>query len=150
MGIGTFDLRATYVRPTRDLHATYMRQKVRSNTMSEIVEVSEHQNGQQIELLPQQTLRVTLPEVRTAGFRWSLRTSSQRILTPLADDTDAGSAAVGGAAQHHWDFRAEAVGATELIFEYDRPWARAAAAARTFTVSVRVAEDSSDATRQST
>jgi predicted secreted protein len=117
--------------------------------MSEMIEVGENKNGQQIELLRGQTLRVTLPEVRTAGFRWSLRASEQHILTPLADDTDAESAAPGGAAQHHWDFRAERAGTTELDFEYDRPWARAAAAARTFTVSVRVAETARDAAHQS-
>ena len=54
--------------------------------MSGIVEAGEHQNGQQIEIQRGQTLRVTLPEVRTAGVRWSLRTSSQQILTPLADE----------------------------------------------------------------
>jgi predicted secreted protein len=118
--------------------------------MNEIVEVGEHQNGQHIELQQGQTLRVTLPEVRTAGFRWSLRASSQHILTPLADDTDAGSASIGGAAQHHWDFRTAAPGATDLVFEYDRPWARAAAAARTFSVSVRVTETSSEAAHEST
>ena len=95
--------------------------------MSEAIEVSEHQNGQQIDMLRGQILRVTLPEVRTAGFRWSLRDSSRRILTPLADDTNAGSAAVDGATQHHWNFRAAAPGTTDLLFEYDRPWARAAA-----------------------
>lgn len=117
--------------------------------MSEIVEVGEQKNGQQIELLLQQTLRVTLPEVRTAGFRWNLRASSQHVLVPLGDELDSTSSATGGAATHHWDFRAAVAGTTELIFEYDRPWARAAAAARTFTVSVRVAEDSHDAARQS-
>jgi predicted secreted protein len=113
--------------------------------MNDIVEVGEQQNGQQIELRQGQTLRVTLPEVRTAGFRWSLRDSGQRILTPLANDTNAGSAEVGGTAQHHWDFRAAELGTTDLVFEYDRPWARAAAAARTFSVSVRVTENSQDA-----
>jgi predicted secreted protein len=117
--------------------------------MSEIIEVNEHQNGQQIELLQGQTLRVTLPEVRTAGFRWSLRTSTQRILTPLDDDLDSTSATTGGTAQHRWNFRAETAGATELVFEYDRPWARAAAAARTFTVSVRVTDTSNDAAHPS-
>ena len=41
-------------------------------------------------------------------------------------------------------------GKTDLVFEYDRPWARAAAAARTFSVSVHVGETSSDAAHQST
>ncbi|HEY4949321.1 MAG TPA: protease inhibitor I42 family protein [Candidatus Acidoferrales bacterium] len=113
--------------------------------MSEIVAVGEHQNGQQVELLLGHTLRVTLPEVRTAGFRWSLRTSSERILAPVADDTSAVSTALGSAAQHHWDFQAEKVGTTELVFEYDRPWTRAAAAARTFSVSVRVTDSRRDA-----
>jgi predicted secreted protein len=117
--------------------------------MNEIVEVGERQNGQHIELQRGQTLRVTLPEVRTAGFRWSLRTSSPKILTALADDTDAGSATIGGAAPHHWNFRAAAPGTADLVFEYDRPWARAAEAARTFSVSVRVTETSSDAAHQS-
>jgi inhibitor of cysteine peptidase len=113
--------------------------------MSGLVEVSEHQNGQQVELQQGQTLRITLPEVRTAGYRWSLRTSSQQILTSLAEDTDAESAKTGGTAQHHWEFRAANPGAADLFFEYDRPWARAAAAARTFSVSVRVTPASSNA-----
>ena len=112
--------------------------------MSEIVEVGETQDGQHIELSLHQTLRVALPEVRTAGFRWTLRASSQNVLSQLADDVNAASAAVGGATQRHWDFRAERTGATELVFEYDRPWARAATAARTFTVSVHVSEGAAD------
>jgi predicted secreted protein len=91
--------------------------------MTEIVEVSEKQNGQQIEMKLRQTLRVTLPEVRTPGFRWSLRTSGERVLSPAVDDLDSASGATGatgGVAQLHRDFRAEAAGATELVFEYDR------------------------------
>jgi predicted secreted protein len=117
--------------------------------VSEIVEVGEKQNGQHIEMNLQQTLRVTLPEVRTSGFRWSLRASGERVLSPAGDDLDSVSDTTGGEAQHHWNFRPAAAGATELVFEYDRPWARAAAAARTFSVSVRVAETSHDAAHQS-
>jgi predicted secreted protein len=117
--------------------------------MSEIVAVGEQENGRQIEVVRGQILRVTLPEVRTAGFRWSLRTSSERVLSPVADDLDAATSSPGGAAQHHWDFRADEIGTTELVFEYGRPWARAAAAARTFSVSVHVTENSQDAARQS-
>jgi predicted secreted protein len=117
--------------------------------MTEIIEVGEQQKGKQIEVIRGQTLRVRLPEVRTTGFRWSLRSSSQHILTPLADNLDAAPATAGGAALHHWDFRAAEVGTTDLVFEYDRPWARAAEAARTFSVSVRVIETASDAAQHS-
>jgi predicted secreted protein len=117
--------------------------------MSEIVEVGEQQNGRLIEMNLQQTLRVILPEVRTAGFRWSLRTSAERILSSEGDDLDSASEKTGGAAQHHWDFRAAAVGTTELVFEYGRPWVHAAGAAHTFSVSVRVSGNSQDAAQQS-
>ena len=69
--------------------------------MSEIVEVGEQENAQQIEMNLRQTLRITLPEVLTAGFRWTLRTSSERILSPVADDLDATTGATGGVARHH-------------------------------------------------
>jgi len=121
--------------------------------MSRSVEVSKQQKGQQIEMNLQRTLRVTVPEASTSGFRWSLRASPERVLSPAGDDLNSASGATGatgGVAQHHWDFRAAAAGATELVFEYDRPWVRAAAAARTFSVSVRVTETSSDAAHEST
>jgi predicted secreted protein len=108
--------------------------------MNDVVEVGEEKNGQQIEVRVQQTLRVTLTEVRTAGFRWTPRPSAQRALSLLADELDPASGGPGGAARHHWDFLAKESGAAELAFDYSRPWARAAAgaAARTFSVSVRV------------
>jgi predicted secreted protein len=108
--------------------------------MSDMVEVGEHENGQQIEMRRQQTLRVTLAEVRTAGFRWIPRPSTQRALLLLADELDPAAGGPGGAAKHHWDFLAKEAGTAEIAFDYCRPWARAAtnAAARTFTVSVHV------------
>lgn len=104
------------------------------------IEVGENENGQQIEMRRQQTLRVTLTELRTAGFRWILHASNQRTLSLLADDLDPPAVGAGGAAMRHWDFRAEDAGTTEITFDYCRPWARAAAAAaaRTFSLSVRV------------
>ena len=47
--------------------------------------LGEHENAQQIEMCPQQTLRITLSEVRSAGFRWILHASKQSALSLLTD-----------------------------------------------------------------
>lgn len=108
--------------------------------MSDVIEVGEHENGKQIDLCPKQILRIILSEVRTAGFRWIPRPSAQHTLSLVTDEMSPPSTGVGGAATHRWDFRADEPGATEITLDYRRPWERAApdAAARTFTVSVRV------------
>ena len=108
--------------------------------MNDVVQVSEHENGKQIELRPQQILRVILSEVRTAGFRWIPRPYGQNTLSLVTDEMSLASAGPGGAATHHWVFRTNEPGTTEITLDYRRPWERAApdASARTFTVSVRV------------
>lgn len=106
--------------------------------MSEIIEVGESANGQGIELRLHQTLRVTLPEIRTAGFRWNLRALRKRVCSLVKEDLEPPAGATGGAGKHHWEFRADEVGTAEILIEYSRPWERAAAPARSFLISVRV------------
>jgi predicted secreted protein len=108
--------------------------------MSDIVEVCGHENGKQIDLHRQQILRVTLSEVRTAGFRWILRPLTLQALSLVTEELSPPSTGPGGAATHHWDFRADKPGTMEITLDYRRPWEHAApdATARSFTVSVRV------------
>lgn len=106
--------------------------------MSEIIEIGECANGREIELHLHQTLRVTLPEVRTAGFRWNLREPKERVCSLVKDELEPSAGGAGGTGKHHWEFRAEEVGTAEIVIEYSRPWERAAAPARIFLISVRV------------
>jgi predicted secreted protein len=106
--------------------------------MSKIIEVQERQNGRRIELSIHETLRITLSEARTAGFRWILRTPKQRACSLVEEALKPSTRGAGGTGKHHWDFRAEEVGTTEIVIEYSRPWERATPPARSFSVSVRV------------
>ncbi len=106
--------------------------------MSGIVEIGEHQNGHHVEVTAPQVLRITLPEVRTSGFRWVMRPFDQHIIVLVTDEFEPAVSGPGGGAIHRWEFRAEASGTVELAFEYRRPWERALLAARSFSVSVRV------------
>jgi predicted secreted protein len=105
--------------------------------MSDIA-IGENDNGRQIEMHPQQTMRVSLTEVRTAGYRWNLRASDQRTLLLLADGLDPATGKAGGVGTHHWEFLAEQAGETEIAFEYGRSWERAAETTRSFSLTVRV------------
>jgi predicted secreted protein len=100
------------------------------------IEVGEQQNGQQIEIQQQDILRVSLSEVRTSGFHWTLRTSEQSAISLTADTTEAPAGITGGSGMHHWVFRAEKAGNAKIAFDYCRSWERAPA--RSFTISVHV------------
>lgn len=106
--------------------------------MSEIVEIGESANGREVELPLHQTLRVTLPEVRTAGFRWNLRAPKERVCLLIKEDLESSAGGAGGSGKHHWEFRAEEAGTVDIVIEYRRPWERATAPARTFSLSIRV------------
>ena len=106
--------------------------------MSEIIEIGESANGREIELRLHQTLRVTLPEVRTAGFRWNLRALRKGVCSVAKEYLEPSAGAAGGAGRHHWEFQAEEVGTSEILIEYTRPWERTSAPERSFLISVRV------------
>ena len=105
----------------------------------ELIAVGEDENGQRIDLRLHQKLRITLPEVRTSGFGWNLRSVEERIVSLLEDDIQTSGGAVGGNALHHWVLRAEEPGVATIVLEYRRPWERAAGPARIFSISVFVA-----------
>ena len=109
------------------------------NKVPNVIEIGEAENGGHVNMKPQQTLRVTLSEVRTSGFRWVLRAPDQHVLSLLNDGIDSASGGPGGGVAHHWDFRAEDAGTAGIRFDYSRPWEHAASAARSYTVSVLIA-----------
>lgn len=109
--------------------------------MSELIQIGEAENGREVALHLHQQLRITLPEVRTAGFRWILRQPPERVLSLVEDafEPPSGAAAPGASALHRWDFRADQPGLASIVLEYRRSWERAAAPARSFSLTVRVA-----------
>ena len=107
--------------------------------MSDVIEIGETANGGQIELRLRQTLRITLSEAQTAGFRWNLRALTEGVCALIKEDREPPPGPAGGAGNHAWELRAEAVGSVEILIEYRRPWERTTAPARSFSISVRVA-----------
>ena len=94
-------------------------------------------NGQLIEASVTEEFEVSLPETRTAGYRWALEKSGEPNLRLLEDKTEPNTSAVGGAGRHLWRFQAASLGETELELAYRRPW-ETTGPARTFVLKVRV------------
>jgi predicted secreted protein len=107
--------------------------------MNEMIVVSESDNGREVGLRLRQSLRITLPEIRTAGFRWNLHEHDERVLTLVDESTEPPAGGAGGSLAHHWDFRANESGVATIALGYSRTWERATTAARSFSITVRVA-----------
>jgi predicted secreted protein len=106
--------------------------------MNPLIEVGETENGKQVELHLDQTLRITLSETPTSGYRWYVR-STERVVSLVRDSTvPSPPEGAGGTVVRQWDFQAQEVGTARVAFEYARAWERHAMPAREFSLSVHV------------
>jgi inhibitor of cysteine peptidase len=106
--------------------------------------VDERADGTEVELAVGQEIEISLPENPTTGFRWHLGSSGEPACALLDDSFEPPSGASGGGSpgqggRHHWRLEAmqPAQGRVEIMSR--RPWEDDQAAARRFTLTIRVA-----------
>ena len=107
-----------------------------------VKQITEDSNGTEVALAIGEALEVRLEENRSTGFKWVLQSSSEGgegVCTLVGDTFEKGSA-IGQPGTHCWEFRAERVGSGTITLSYKRPWEESQAAARSFTLKVRVSE----------
>lgn len=102
------------------------------------MQYDEQANGQEIRVKPNQEFEVSLPETRTAGYRWVIAEKGEPALQLLEETTIPNTEGVGGAGLHQWHFRAKSAGEAKVRLQYSRPWEKSAEPARTFELTVRV------------
>src|SRR5690349_7110616 len=102
------------------------------------MQYDERSNGQEIVAKRNEEFEISLSEARTAGYQWITAEKGEPILEQLSETAIPNSGTVGGSGHHIWRFRAASTGEVRLIFEYSRPWEKAAKPARTFTLKIRV------------
>jgi predicted secreted protein len=98
----------------------------------------EHANGRQIDVKLNEEFEISLPEVRTAGYRWVTKRAGAPVCQLLGETTQPNLLGVGGSGQRVWQLRAIAAGTGEIEFLYRRPWEGSEEPARTFALKVRV------------
>jgi len=102
------------------------------------VQYGEQANGRQVDTKIHEEFEIDLPEVRTAGYKWTIVQNGGPVLQLLGDTSQPNTARVGSAGHHRWRLQAATTGASEIRLEYARPWNESAEPARTFTLKVRV------------
>ena len=88
-----------------------------------------------------QRATVQLEENPTTGYRWQIdRTKSDNLTIVRIDDLGfsarEGSARIGASGTHRWSIEGVSAGKARIVFEYLRPWEKAAV--RRHEISVEV------------
>ena len=94
--------------------------------------------GMEIELSTGEEFELSLPETRTAGFRWTLVNGGDPNCSLLNESSQPSTGAAGGSGTRSWHFRASAPGTCSLVLEYKRSWQTDLGPAQTFTLKVHV------------
>jgi predicted secreted protein len=97
----------------------------------------ESANGSEVEIPAGEEFDLSLPEIRTAGYRWTIKNSGEPTCALLNESSQPGPGKTGGSGTHSWSFRAAAPGNCSLALEYGRSWENSGPA-QTFGMKVRV------------
>jgi len=102
------------------------------------MQLNETANNQVVTVKANDEFELVLPEVRTAGYRWTLKTNFEPACTLLEENTQPNVTGIGGTGHHHWRFQATSPGMCEIELHYGRPWESASEPVKTFRMKVQV------------
>ncbi len=105
-----------------------------------MLQINESQNGQEIEWRRGEKFEIHLSENPTTGFRWAMESRGAPACALVEDRYQPSDAAPGAGGTHRWQFQATQAGEARIELNYRRSWDRQGAAARTFTLRVRVTQ----------
>lgn len=89
----------------------------------DVIEIDQNANGRDVHLCVGDELKLTLPENRSAGYRWELVHDPESALRVIRDEFEPGSAPqVGSPGARHWVFKACEVIRTTLELQSKRSW----------------------------
>jgi inhibitor of cysteine peptidase len=98
---------------------------------------TEGDDGHEIEVRVGDTFEVSLPEIRTSGFSWSIKSGGAPVCSMAADVFGSKSAMPGESGAHRWSFKVDAPGTATIEMIYRRPWDAKSPPARTYSLRVR-------------
>ncbi len=103
------------------------------------IDLTAANNGQTIDVPPNQTVNIKLDSNITTGFKWNLVTEPNSKIFKLVSSkyNDPNTNAVGAGGSETWVFQATGTGTTTLTLGYYRPF-ETNPPAKTFTVTVHV------------
>jgi predicted secreted protein len=100
--------------------------------------LDESAHGQDISVRLDDTFEISLPEIRTTGFRWAPETMGLPVCSLVGESSHPPVGAPGQAGTHVWRFRGVQRGTATILLHYRRPWEQATAPGRTFEIRVHI------------
>lgn len=97
---------------------------------------TEADDGHEIDVRVNDTFEVALPENRTAGFSWGVKSAGEPVCSVAHDSFENQSTVPGKSGIHTWTFKVDAPGSATIELAYGRRWEKAAPV-RTYSLSVR-------------
>jgi len=98
--------------------------------------IDEADNGREVRVALGEIIELRLPENRTTGFKWIIKSSGEPVCGLLDDRFIAGEKTHGGGGTRQWRLRAVAAGTAHLELALSRSW-EGQPPARTFKITVR-------------
>jgi len=90
----------------------------------ETIIIHKKQNGREITVKTGNSIRIELPEIGSAGYRWYIDHFNSQYLELISEETGEISeeGKIGAPVMHRWLFKAKKVGQTEIKMDYYRQW----------------------------
>jgi inhibitor of cysteine peptidase len=82
--------------------------------------LTEMDNGRTVDLRVGESVRLTLPENATTGYRWTVDHFDREVIDPAGSEPHYAGGAVGSAGQITFDFKAKKAGSGEVALKYWR------------------------------
>lgn len=87
------------------------------------VTLTQRDNGRSVTIGPSDSLRITVNENPSTGFRWIVEGADNETLELLSSDyVPATSLMPGATGQHVWRFKAKSPGDVRLLLKHWRSW----------------------------
>ena len=103
-----------------------------------MIHVDADYNGREVSLRVGEMLEIALPENRTTGFRWDLKSKAEPACILVKSTFEPAIAPPGRGGTHRWQFQAVHAGTGEIELEYRRPWEQDSPPGRIFSLSIHI------------
>jgi inhibitor of cysteine peptidase len=98
--------------------------------------LTEADNERTVELRVGESVRLTLPENATTGYRWAIDRLDRDVVEEAGSEPHYGGGAVGSAGHVTFDFRAKKAGSGEVALKYWRHFEGEGSIVRRFSVRI--------------
>ncbi len=100
--------------------------------------LTEKDHDRTVDIRLGQTVRVTLPENASTGYRWAVERSDEEILETLKPEPHYPAGAVGSGGEVAFAFRGRKAGTGEILLKRWRPWEGDASVTGRFRLRIQV------------